>query len=157
MIRWRSILEKPSPTDNVRRSIGGEICDGLKRLLDGKWSGLFGGAHLLPFFTAIDGADAGFDPVDHREVDRRLGDWRDVRALGEHQEVVADLIVNHISRESLHFRDFSQMGGASAFAGLFLDLRPRRPFGSARAGSYMYLSPASRVTVYKSNSEVRRR
>ena len=32
---------------------------------------LFGGVHLLPFFTPIDGADAGFDPVDHTEVDCR--------------------------------------------------------------------------------------
>ena len=92
----------------------------LKRLLDGQWSGLFGGVHLLPFFTPIDGADAGFDPIDHTEVDRRLGDWQDVRALGEHQEVVADLIVNHISSESPRFKHFSQHGDASAFAGMFL-------------------------------------
>ena len=45
----------------------------LKELLVREWSGLFGGVHLLPFFTPIDGADAGFDPVDHTEVDCRLG------------------------------------------------------------------------------------
>jgi len=54
----------------------------LKELLDREWSGLFGGVHLLPFFTPIDGADAGFDPADHTEVDHRLGDWEDVRVLG---------------------------------------------------------------------------
>ena len=26
--------------------------------------GVGGGVHLLPFFHAIDGADAGFDPID---------------------------------------------------------------------------------------------
>ena len=44
--------------------------------------GLFGGVHLLPFFWPIDGADAGFDPIDHTQVDPRLGTWDDVRALG---------------------------------------------------------------------------
>jgi glycosidase len=65
----------------------------LKELLVREWSGLFRGVHLLPFFTPIDEADAGFDPVDHTEVDCRLGDWGDVRALGEHLDLVADLIV----------------------------------------------------------------
>ncbi len=92
----------------------------LKRLLDGQWSGLFGGVHLLPFFTPIDGADAGFDPIDHSEVDCRLGDWQDVRGLGEHYELVADVIVNHVSSDSPQFKDFSEHGGASTFAGMFL-------------------------------------
>jgi sucrose phosphorylase len=42
---------------------------------------VFGGVHLLPFFHPIDGADAGFDPIDHTQVDPRLGDWDDIRAL----------------------------------------------------------------------------
>ena len=92
----------------------------LRGLLDRKWPGLFGGVHLLPFFTPIDGADAGFDPVDHTEVDHRLGDWEDVRALGGNLELVADLIVNHVSSESPQFRDFSERGAASPFAAMFL-------------------------------------
>lgn len=88
--------------------------------MEGEWSGLFGGVHLLPFFTPIDGADAGFDPVDHTEVDGRLGDWADVRALGERLELVADLIVNHMSSGSPQFEDFSARGARSRFAGLFL-------------------------------------
>ena len=34
----------------------------LERLLSGRLAGVFGGAHLLPFFTPIDGADAGLRP-----------------------------------------------------------------------------------------------
>ena len=42
----------------------------LQSLLgDGPLAGLFGGVHLLPFFCPIDGADAGFDPIDHTQVD----------------------------------------------------------------------------------------
>jgi len=92
----------------------------LNVLLNGEWSGLFAGVHLLPFFTPIDGVDAGFDPVDHTEVDARLGDWAEVRALGEHYELVADLIVNHISSDSPQFKNFSERGGVSPFARMFL-------------------------------------
>ena len=51
--------------------LGGTFA-GLRELLDGPLDGLFGGVHLLPFFTPYDGADAGFDPIDHTEVDERL-------------------------------------------------------------------------------------
>jgi len=92
----------------------------LEALLNGRLAGVFGGAHLLPFFDPIDGADAGFDPVDHTQVDARLGTWDDVRALGETVELVADLIVNHASSGSPQFLDFSTHGARSAYAGMFL-------------------------------------
>lgn len=99
--------------------LGGDLKQ-LQALVTGRLSGFFGGVHLLPFFTHIDGADAGFDPIDHTQVDSRLGDWNDVRALAEHFDLVADLIVNHISVDSPQFRDFSQLGAASAYADMFL-------------------------------------
>ena len=92
----------------------------LERLLNGALSELFGGVHLLPFFTPIDGSDAGFDPIDHTEVDARLGSWQDVRNLGKKLDVIADLIVNHISSDSPQFRDFSERGHTSRFASMFL-------------------------------------
>lgn len=54
--------------------LGGTLA-GLKTVLDGPLAGLFGGVHLLPFFTPYDGADAGFDPADHRgrRAARQLG------------------------------------------------------------------------------------
>jgi len=67
-------------------------------------AGVFQGAHLLPFFLPIDGADAGFDPIDHTLVDPKLGDWEDLSALGRTLELTADLIVNHVSRIRPSFR-----------------------------------------------------
>ena len=80
--------------------LGGGDLKALRGLLDGPLSGLFGGVHLLPFFHPIDGADAGFDPIDHTRVDPRLGDWDDVRTIAEGRELVADVIVNHMSVDS---------------------------------------------------------
>ena len=103
----------------VDRFGGGGVRE-LQALLNGPLAGIFGGVHLLPFFHAIDGADAGFDPIDHARVDPRLGDWGDIKALAGQLEVMADVIVNHMSSDSPQFQDFVAQGSASAYNGLFL-------------------------------------
>jgi sucrose phosphorylase len=65
----------------VDRLSGGGLRQ-LQDLLAGPLAGVFGGAHLLPFFDPIDDADAGFDPRDHTRVDpawaigATYGRWR---------------------------------------------------------------------------------
>ncbi len=113
----------------VDRLSGGGFRE-LNNLIRGPLAGLFGGAHLLPFFTPIDGADAGFDPSDHTQVDARLGTWEDVRALSGTLELVADLIVNHIASSSPQFLDFSEKGMASDYAGMFLTFDRVFPAGA---------------------------
>src|SRR5690349_4811254 len=102
--------------------LGGGGLRELAALLDGPLAGLFGGVHLLPFFHPIDGSDAGFDPIDHTQVDERLGGWDDVRALARDVEVMSDVIVNHISSHSPQFLDYSDNGGGGRYDGLFLTL-----------------------------------
>jgi len=102
----------------------------LRALLDGPLAGVFGGVHLLPFFDPIDGADAGFDPIDHTCVDARLGTWDDVAALSRRMDVMADVIVNHISSESPQFLDYSRRGADSPWNGLFLTLARVFPDGA---------------------------
>jgi sucrose phosphorylase len=113
----------------VDRMSGGGFGE-LNTLLNGPLEGVFGGAHLLPFFTPIDGADAGFDPIDHTQVDSRLGSWEDVRVLSRTIELVADLIVNHVSSSSPQFLDFSQKGSHSEYAGMFLTFDSIFPQGA---------------------------
>ena len=103
----------------VNRLPGGTFRD-LRRLLDGPLNGAFGGVHVLPFFHPIDGADAGFDPIDHTQVDSRLGTWDDVAALAASADVMADVIVNHVSIRSPQFQDFDLRGAESPYAGMFL-------------------------------------
>ncbi len=105
----------------------------LNQLLKGPLVGVFGGAHLLPFFTPIDGADAGFDPIDHAQVDPRLGTWEDVRTLSGTVELVADLIVNHVSSSSPQFLDYSKKGDASEYAGMFLTFDRIFPDGASES------------------------
>jgi sucrose phosphorylase len=116
----------------VDRLSGGGLRE-LQGLLEGPLRGLFGGVHLLPFFDPIDGADAGFDPIDHARVDPRLGDWDDVRALAGRVDVMADLIVNHVSSRSPQFLDYRARGEASPWAGLFLTFERVFPRGASEA------------------------
>ena len=103
----------------VDRLSGGGFRE-LRTLLEGPFAGLFGGMHLLPFYYPIDGADAGFDPIDHTQPDPRLGSWDDVRELAKGKDLMADLIVNHMSSRSPQFEDFRRNGDASRYADLFL-------------------------------------
>jgi len=113
--------------------LGGGGVSALRRLLSDRLAGVFGGVHLLPFFAPIDGADAGFDPVDHTQVDPRLGNWDDVRDLSQTLPVMADVIVNHVSSESPQFQDFLARGEESAYNGLFLTFNAVFPKGATEA------------------------
>ena len=116
----------------VDRLSGGGLRS-FQALLTGPLKGVFGAVHLLPFFHTIDGVDAGFDPIDHTQVDARLGDWADIKALSAHLDVMADVIVNHMSSGSPQFLDFSELGAQSDYEGLFLTLDAVFPSGASVA------------------------
>ena len=116
----------------VDRLSGGTFRD-LERVLDTSLAGAFGGVHVLPFFHPIDGADAGFDPIDHTQVDPRLGTWDDVASLAERVDVMADVIVNHMSRHSPQFADWDRRGDDSPFAGMFLTYSRVFPQGACES------------------------
>jgi sucrose phosphorylase len=105
---------------------------GLRELLDGPLAA-FDGVHVLPFFSPFDGADAGFDPDDHRTVDPRLGAWGDIASLAVDRALTVDLIVNHVSTRSPEFRSFLRDGEASPHAGMFLTLDRVFPGGATEA------------------------
>lgn len=100
-------------------SLGGNL-HALADVLESSLSGLFGGIHILPFYPSS--GDRGFAPITYKEVAPQFGDWDDIRRLGERYQLVADLMVNHISRHSPYFQDFLRRGRRSETAELFLTL-----------------------------------
>jgi sucrose phosphorylase len=100
--------------------LGDGSIESLNNLLNGALANLFKGVHLLPFYYPFDGEDAGFDPIDHTSVDKRLGDWGHVKKMGESVDIMADLIVNHMSAQSQQFRDVLEHGRDSQYWPLFL-------------------------------------
>ncbi|MEO1010126.1 MAG: sucrose phosphorylase [Bacteroidota bacterium] len=111
--------------------LGGAGISYLNELVKGPFKDLFGGVHLLPFFDPIDGQDAGFDPIDHTQIDPRLGDWPNVLELGKTVDIMADLIVNHISAKSGQFLDFMKKGEVSKYCDLFLTKEKVFPGGGS--------------------------
>ena len=87
-----------------------------------------GGIHILPPFPSS--ADRGFAPLTYFEIDPALGTWQDIRDLSEKMDVVLDLMVNHISRQSPYFQDFLKRGRESQYADLFITLDKIWPDGN---------------------------
>lgn len=107
-------------------SLGGHLRT-LAALLDGPLAGLFRGVHILPPFPSS--GDRGFAPLTYREIDPRFGTWDDIRRIAEGHDVLLDLMVNHISRQSPEFRDFERRGRRSPHANLFVTLEKIWPDG----------------------------
>lgn len=113
--------------------LGCESISDLHSLFKNELKGLFGGLHILPFYYPIDGEDAGFDPIDHQLIDPRLGDWNDLNALSKEVDIMADLIVNHVSAKSAPFKDYLEKGKNSQYASLFLSFDTVFPNGATEA------------------------
>lgn len=62
------------------------------------------GVHILPFFPFS--SDDGFSVIDYRMVNPELGDWEDIGHIASRYKLMVDLVINHVSRESLWFYDF---------------------------------------------------
>ncbi len=76
----------------------------LRRFLIQHLDGVVSAVHILPFFPYS--SDEGFSVIDYRQVDEDLGDWVDIETTGEHFDLMFDLVLNHVSRESTWFQHF---------------------------------------------------
>ncbi|OGV42688.1 MAG: hypothetical protein A2X46_05325 [Lentisphaerae bacterium GWF2_57_35] len=77
----------------------------LKRFLDQHLRTAFTTVHLLPFFPFS--SDDGFSVIYYRTLQPGLGAWNDVAGLGEHFGLMFDLVLNHTSRQSAWFTDYT--------------------------------------------------
>lgn len=81
----------------------------LRRFTEARLGDALSTVHVLPFFPSS--SDDGFSVVHFRHVDPALGAWEDIHSLAGRYRVMADLILNHVSRQSNWFGDF-EMGVA---------------------------------------------
>jgi sucrose phosphorylase len=108
-------------------SLGGDLRT-LASLLEGPFSGLFHGVHVLPPFPSS--GDRGFAPRTYEHIDPRFGTWADLERIAADHDLLLDVMINHISRESPQFRDFQRLGRNSPFADTFLTLDKVWPGGT---------------------------
>ncbi len=131
-------------------SLGGSL-GSIRTLLSGPLEGLFGGVHILPPFPSS--ADRGFAPLTYREIDSRFGTWADVHEIAADHDVLLDLMVNHISRQSAEFQDFALHGRRSPHADLFITVDKVWPDGRPRDADVARIflrkpdAPFSTITV----------
>ncbi|WAH37055.1 sucrose phosphorylase [Alicyclobacillus dauci] len=101
-------------------SMGGDLKT-LKHVLLKHFLDVFkGGIHILPPFPSS--GDRGFAPLTYLEIEPAFGTWEDVQEIGDNFDVLVDLMVNHISRQSMYFQDFLEKGRESEYADLFITL-----------------------------------
>jgi sucrose phosphorylase len=101
-------------------SLGGDLKT-LNDILLKHFSDIFkGGVHILPPFPSS--GDRGFAPLTYFEIEPKFGTFEDIKRIGENFDVLLDLMVNHISRKSVFFKDFLKYGKKSEYADLFLTL-----------------------------------
>ncbi|MBU5673669.1 sucrose phosphorylase [Paenibacillus brevis] len=101
-------------------SLGGSL-QTLRKVLDEHFHDIFkGGIHILPPFPSS--GDRGFAPLTYFEIEPAFGSWKDIKAIGAKHDVLLDVMVNHISRQSAYFQDFLKQGRRSPYADLFLTL-----------------------------------
>ncbi len=86
----------------------------LKRYL----ADVIGGVHILPVYPSS--SDRGFAPKTYEEVDPRFGRWKDLELIGAEFDLILDFMVNHISRQSHYYQDFTEKSSKSEYADMFL-------------------------------------
>lgn len=89
---------------NSIREPGSKPLDTLQAFLHNRLQDVFSAVHILPFFPHS--SDDGFAVIDYTQVDPELGNWENINALAAHFKLMADLVINHVSSQSLWFRNF---------------------------------------------------
>ncbi len=78
----------------------------LERFLSKYLSETITGVHILPFFPYS--SDDGFAVIDYLQVNPELGDWKDIEAIAKKFNLMADLVINHISSKSLWLEQYKK-------------------------------------------------
>ena len=60
--------------------------------------------HFLPFYPSS--SDSGFAVKDHYKIDKRIGNWSDLKRISKYNNIMADIVINHSSARGLWFKNF---------------------------------------------------
>ena len=76
----------------------------LQKFLSEYVGNMVSGIHILPFFPYS--SDDGFSVTDYLTVNPDLGDWHDIENIGKEYDLMADLVINHVSQHHPWFVNY---------------------------------------------------
>ncbi|MEZ5674330.1 MAG: sugar phosphorylase [Thalassovita sp.] len=122
-----------SERDSLLITYGNSIVDGqhkpldlLHDFLERHLKGVIDGVHILPFFPYT--SDDGFAVTDYRAVNPVLGDWADISRIGAEFKLMSDLVLNHVSSQSMWFNAYLQ--GHRPYDRFFFEAEPTDDLGA---------------------------
>lgn len=92
----------------------------LKKFAMENLKGAINTLHVLPFCPYS--SDDGFSVIDYRSIDPALGSWSDIDALANDFRLMADLVLNHVSKKSVWFQDY--ISGVQPYTDYFVEVPP---------------------------------
>jgi len=98
-------------------SIGDNLKD-LSFALDSYIKKAVCGMHILPFYPSS--GDRGFSPITYEEVDGRFGTWDEIERVSAKYFMMADFMINHVSRRSEYYKDFQEKKDRSDYRDFFI-------------------------------------
>ena len=69
-----------------------------------KYCKVFKYVHILPFFPYT--SDDGFAVKDYKKIEKRHGNWNDLKKITDDFKIMSDLVINHCSSENKLFINF---------------------------------------------------
>ena len=93
-----------SYADSIYSSKKNNTLKTLKSFHKDYFDNVFDCVHILPFFPSS--GDGGFSVMDHGEVDKKYGDWKDIKLYSKNKNIMADIVINHSSSKGIWFQNF---------------------------------------------------
>lgn len=76
----------------------------LHRFMHNRLADIINCVHILPFFPST--SDDGFSVSDFRAVNPAFGDWEDIAVISKEFDLMADLVINHVSVSHQWFSNY---------------------------------------------------
>lgn len=92
----------------------------LEKFLEEQLQDTITGVHILPFFPYS--SDDGFSVIDYLKVNPELGTWQDIHQIAQKFNLMIDVVINHVSSQSIWFQQFQQ--GVKPGCDYFIEVDP---------------------------------
>ena len=114
----------------------------LRKFLVERLAGVVSGVHILPFCPYS--SDDGFSVIDYHAVDPQLGEWSHIGEIAWDFDLMADVVLNHVSSQSRWFENFKR--GVDPGKDYFLAMDPSEDLSQVvRPRSSPLLTPVETI------------